>query len=67
MNRARILPEETSVLQAAAQARAAGQHLLCNGRQSCISPVLMPGWSKLAVLIKPTRTHPIEETQPCAA
>lgn len=50
---ARIVPEETSILDAADQARAAGQHLLCNGRQTCISPVIMPGWSKVAVLIKP--------------
>lgn len=52
---ARIVPEETSILDAAAQAQTAGQHLLCNGRQTCISPVVMPGWNKVAVLIKPRR------------
>lgn len=52
---ARIVPEETSILDAAAQARAAGQHLLCNGRQTCISPIVLTGWSKVAVLIKPRR------------
>ncbi len=58
---ARIVPEETSVFEAATQARAAGQHLLCNGRQTCISPVVLTGWSKVALVIKPSR--PI----PCAA
>ena len=52
---ARIVSEETSILDAAAQAQTSGQHLLCNGRQTCISPVIMPGWSKVAVLIKPRR------------
>ena len=58
---ARIVPEETSVFEAASQAQTAGLHLLCNGRQTCISPVVLTGWSKVAVVIKPRR--PI----PCAA
>ncbi len=58
---ARIVPEETSVFEAATLARAAGQHLLCNGRQTCISPIVLTGWSKVALVIKPRR--PI----PCAA
>lgn len=58
---ARIVPEETSVFEAATMARASGQHLLCNGRQTCISPIVPAGWSKVAVVTKPRR--PI----PCAA
>jgi len=51
----RILPEETSVFDAATLARAAGQHLLCNGRKSCLSAALLPGWCKVGLAIKPRR------------
>lgn len=54
----RIIPENTSAVDAANQARIAGQHLLCNGHQTCISPIVIPGWSKVSVLIKPQRSTP---------
>lgn len=64
---AQIVPEESSVLAAAAQARTAGQHLLCNGLQTCISPVVLPGWSKLCVVIKPGRQTIPKDGRSCAA
>jgi len=66
MTTARIVPEETSVLDAATEARNAGHHLLCNGRQTCISPVPIPGWCKVSVLLKPRRQSPKEPIS-CAA
>lgn len=56
------IPDESTVLAAAEQAAAAGLHLICNGKRSCISPIVPPGWFKVAVKIKPT-----QETAPCHA
>jgi|GEM_PF-5165625 len=56
------IPDESTVLAAAEQAAAAGLHLICNGKRSCISPIVPAGWFKVAVKIKPT-----QETAPCHA
>ena len=61
-----IVPEESEVLAAAQEAAAAGLHLICNGRRSAISPVIPPGWFKIAVKLKPQPVPHQEQTQ-CAA
>ena len=53
-----IIPEETEVLAAAGQAAAAGMHLICNGKRIVISPIVPPGWFKVAVKIKPQQERP---------
>lgn len=59
------LPDDITVLDAANQAADAGLHLICNGRESRISPNVPPGWFRIAVKIKPTTSTP--EGIPCAA
>lgn len=66
MINSQTLPEDTTVLDAAHQAADAGLHLICNGRESRISPIVPPGWFRLAVKIKPT-SAPDRGSLPCAA
>ncbi len=58
------IPEETDILDAAAQAVAHGLHLICNGRRTVISPIVPAGWFKIAVKLHP---HNAKEPLPCAA
>lgn len=64
-----IIPEDITVLDAAHQAASAGLKLICNGRESRISPDVPPGWFRLAVKIKPAPSAPATHTGslPCAA
>lgn len=60
-----LVPDDALVHTVAAEAAAAGLHLICNGRRSVISPIVPPGWFKIAVQIDPQPTQ--EEAPPCAA
>lgn len=65
---ARILPitDETSLDECARAARIAGMHLISNGRKVVVSPVIPPGYWKIAVKVKrPDRAT--LEPQACAA
>ncbi|HSH98856.1 MAG: hypothetical protein ACAH07_05905 [Methylophilaceae bacterium] len=48
-----IIPNEAELLDAAETAAAAGYHLLSNGVETVISPFMIPGWFKMAVVVKP--------------
>ena len=61
------LPEDITVLDAAHQAASAGLKLICNGRESRISPIVPPGWFRLAVKIKPAAPDAHPGSLPCAA
>lgn len=63
------LPDDITVLDAAHQAARAGLKLICNGRESRISPIVPPGWFRLAVKIKPAPSAPTTTpgSLPCAA
>lgn len=60
------IPESTSVLDAGQQAANAGLHLICNGFESRISPIVPPGWFRMAVKVKPTDPHTPGGELPCA-
>ena len=47
-----IIPSNTEVFEAARQANAQHLHLITDGRKTLLSPVVMPGWYKLAVKVK---------------
>ena len=48
------------------QARERGMHLISDGKRTLISPIVPPGFIKIAVKIK-TPTHARLEAMPCAA
>ncbi len=60
-----ILSEDTSVFDAGQRAAVAGLYLICNGRESKISPFVPPGWFRVAVKIKPA-TSSYRGSLPCA-
>jgi hypothetical protein len=45
-------PEEAELLQVAIDAAAKGMFLITDGRETLVSPVVMPGWRRLAVRLK---------------
>ena len=47
-----IIPSDTDVIEAARLAQCAHLHLITNGRSTVLSPVVPPGWHKLAVTVK---------------
>lgn len=47
-----IIPSDTDVMEAARLAAAAHLHLITDGRRTVLSPVVPPGWHKLAVTVK---------------
>ncbi|MBL8518217.1 MAG: hypothetical protein JNM76_14745 [Betaproteobacteria bacterium] len=47
------IPSETELLDAANQAEAAHLHLITNGRETLLSPHVLPGWIKVVTKIKP--------------
>lgn len=63
---AAILPDDLTVLEAAEIARAHNLHLITDGRRVVVSPIVPPGWHRLAVRIK-TASPPELEVLPCAA
>jgi hypothetical protein len=65
---AQILPitDETTLDECAQAARHAGMHLITNGFKVVVSPIVPPGFWKVAVKVK-TPAHAALEPQPCAA
>jgi hypothetical protein len=53
-----IIPSDTEIRSAAAMAAAAHLHLITDGRSTCLSPVVPPGWTRLAVHCKPVQEAP---------
>lgn len=47
-----IIPSDTDVIAAARLAAAAHLHLITDGRRTCLSPIVPPGWTRLAVIVK---------------
>lgn len=47
-----IIPSDTEVIEAAKLAAAAHLHLITDGKRTVLSPVVPPGWHKLAVTVK---------------
>lgn len=45
-------PLEAELLEVAQQAVASHLHLLTNGRETILSPIILPGWHKLGVRVK---------------
>lgn len=65
---ARILPitDDTTLDECARAAQAAGMHLITNGFKVVVSPVIPPGFVKIAVKVKCARRATLEP-QACAA
>ena len=65
---ARILPitDDTTLDECAQAAQAAGMHLISNGRKVVVSPVIPPGYWKIAVKVKCPQRATLEP-QACAA
>lgn len=51
-----IIPSDTEVIAAAQQANAQHLHLLTDGARTVLSPIVLPGWHKIAVRIKELRS-----------
>lgn len=63
---AQIFPEDALVDEVAKAAQAAGMHIITDGRKVVVSPIVPPGFYKLAVKIK-TPSRAALEAMPCAA
>lgn len=65
---ARILPvtPETTLDECARAARSAGLHLITDGFKVVVSPIVPPGFWKVAVKVKTSTTAHLERP-PCAA
>lgn len=63
---ATIYPEDILVDDIARAAQAAGMHIITDGRKVVVSPIVPPGFYKLAVKIK-TPSSASLEAMPCAA
>lgn len=57
-----IIPDTTTVLEAARQARASSLHLITNGERTVLSPIVPPGWFKVAVKAKAGVLDAYEQT-----
>ena len=64
MNRT-TLPDDMPVMDAGRMASRSGLLLICNGRETCLSADVPPGWAQVAVKIKTMRHAP--GATPCAA
>lgn len=53
MKPTRIITGDLTVLEAGRAARAANMHLICNGKEVRVSPIVPPGWFKVGVKFKP--------------
>ena len=47
-----IIPDSTTVIEASTLAHAAHLHLITDGQRTILSPVVLAGWTKLAVARK---------------
>lgn len=63
---ATIYPEDTLVDDIARAAQAAGMHIITDGHKVVVSPIVPPGFFKLAVKIKTPSVARLE-AMPCAA
>lgn len=45
-------PEEAELLAVAQQAEASHLHLVTDGQRTFLTPIVLPGWQKLAVRVK---------------
>ena len=65
---AHLLPitDNTTVDELAQVAKAAGMHLISDGIRVLVSPIVPPGFIKVAVKVKTDRRAHLEAT-PCAA
>lgn len=50
-----IVPREGEVLEFAKIAAAKGLHFITDGKDSLLSPIVLPGWFEIAVKIKPAQ------------
>lgn len=50
-----LIPTDTDVLEAARLADAAHLHLLIREGRTVLSPVVLPGWTRVGVRHKPTQ------------
>ena len=57
-----IIPDNATVLSAATEAKAAGMHLISNGKRTVVSPIVPPGWFKVAVKAKAGVLDAYEQT-----
>ena len=58
--------DDTTVDELAQVAKASGMHLISNGFKVVVSPIVPPGFFKIAVKIK-HRHRAVLEAMPCAA
>lgn len=65
---ARILPisDATTLDECARAARAAGMHLISNGFKVVVSPIVPPGFFKIAVKVRSDKRATLDPV-PCAA
>lgn len=47
-----IIPSDTEVREAARMAAASRLNLITDGCRTCLSPIVPPGWTRLAVNVK---------------
>lgn len=52
-----IVPRETLVSECANEAAVRGLHLITDGKDTLISPVVLPGWFRVGVRVKPQPAH----------
>lgn len=45
-------PEEAELLEVASQAAASHLHLITDGRETVLSPIIPPGWYRIGVRVK---------------
>ena len=53
-----IIPDNATVLEAAKLAVASHLHLITDGRRVLLSPIVMPGWHRMAVKVKSSPLEP---------
>jgi len=66
MTAAAIFPEDILLDDVAKAAQAAGMHLISDGRKVVVSPIVPPGFYKVAVKVKNANRAALE-VLPCAA
>lgn len=57
-----IIPDTATVMDAARQAKASNLHLICDGKRTVLSPIVPPGWFKIAVKAKAGVLDAYEQT-----
>jgi hypothetical protein len=62
-----IPDQHATVLEVATAAKARGMHLIHNGREIVVSPVVLPGWREVIVKVKPSAVRLWDEPVGAAA